>query len=1018
MKKLTLPIQQENWTPVWPGEELTQAAPASQDHQPMPRERPAPPAPIKAVIRPGWGRRVSEARPAWIAQLPAVHALAPWGRMRLARIFKTLPEHPDSERLDAAFVDWGQRSGLYDDAPPEALAETRMGHLVHWCAPLTSEPVLWSIGTYLLWMIAIDDYHVETGRPLTDLKRACNDVIHSGESSLPQTPGSRYFIELRRELRDLGGQDLYKQIADDVQILFLSNEKEQRYIEDDTLPSLSGYLQRRARNGGVNGPILVQRCEEGLLPPHRYFCERLTWIGDLATILAALDNDIVGYQRDIEADPPINIITVLSLEFRVDLATAYVMAIELIELLMRTMDSLVEDVVAHPGDYPEAAAQARTLAAWPHGWHTWHETSPRYNAGLAPEEVPADVAELVSGADGAGLVPPQDQDWRSGTLMSALTGMESGPAADAPSGEGWSASPLQKLVATLLGWLPMPSPGAIAVPTSAPVQAGEEQSTTHSESVANAETPPDFPPSIDVRWEPYRNWGRTIEVAGVWVCEPRSTQEVVLLANWAQSQGFRLRPVGQDHAFTPLTLTDGADGGQVVLLDIRRHLNDCHMVSIDPAAVRAGAGVSVESLLTSLEEQGYGLATAPVNGDITLGGVLATGSHGTSVEVLGQLAPFGHDHGLLSNLVVSFTAVVWDRSSNQYIARTFERSHPDSAAFLVNLGRAFLTEITLRVGANQTLRCISDVSVSATELFGPEGVHSPQRFASMVHRFGRVEAIWFPYHERTWVKTWIPAGGPSCARPVTAPYNYPFADNVPEPISDLVSQIMNGSPELAPELSALQYQNVVQGLAATASADLVGPSKNVLLYIRPNTLRYTTNGYAICTRRTDLQRVLHEFAEFYRKLLSEYEQRGQFPVNGPLEVRASSLDSAAGLRIPGAQAPALSPLAPRAQNPDWDVAVWLGVLTFPGTPHAHQFYRELESFLFTNYRPPYAMPRVEWSKTFAFSDEGPYTDGDVLTSSLPNSYGDSWDWARSKLASYDPHGVFTNDFLEHLFSSS
>jgi FAD/FMN-containing dehydrogenase len=1010
MEDITQRTQQDSWTPVQQEGVLTEAAHYLADLQPTPRELPqAPPAPIQAVIRPGWGRRVSEARPAWIAQLPVVHALAPWGRMRLARVFRTLPEHPDSDRLDAAFADWGRRSGLYDDAPPEALAATRMGHLVHWCAPLTSDPVRWSIGTYLLWMIAIDDYHVETGLPLTDLKRACNDVIHSGGSTLPLTPGSRYFIELRHDMRALGGEALYTQIADDVQILFLSNEKEQRYIADDTLPSLSGYLQRRARNGGVNGPILVQRCEQGLLPPHRYFCERLTWIGDLATILAALDNDIVGYQRDIEANYPINIIAVLSLEFHVDLATAYLMALDLIELLMRTMDALVEDVVAHPGDYPEAATQARALAVWPHGWHTWHETSPRYNAGRAPTADPGEVAERVAAA-AADLMPPPDQDWRSGLLMRALTGMERWPAADAPPGEGWWGSPLQKLVGTLLGWLPTPSPGAITAPTSS--------HATNSERVPDADTPPNFPPGIDVRREPYRNWGRTIEVDAVWVCEPRSTDEVALLANWARSQGFQLRPVGQEHAFTPLTLTDGADASKVVLVDIRRHLNALHMVSVDPAAVRAGGGASMETLLGYLEEQGYGLATAPVNGDITLGGVLATGSHGTSVEVLGQPAPFGHDHGLLSNLVVSFTAVVWDQSSGQYIARTFERSHPDSAAFLVNLGRAFLTEITLRVGANRVLRCVSDVSISATELFGPEGVYSTQRFASMVHRLGRVEAIWFPFHDRTWVKTWTPAGGPSCARPVTAPYNYPFADNVPEPISDLVSQVMNGAPELAPQLSALQYQNVVQGLAATASADLVGPSKNVLLYIRPNTLRYTTNGYAICTRRADLQRVLHEFAEFYRKLLSEYQQQGQFPINGPLEIRASSLDSAAGLRMPGAQPPALSPLAPRAQNPEWDVAVWIGVLTFPGTPHAHQFYRDLESFIFAHYRPPYAMPRVEWSKTWAFSDAGPYTDGDVLTSTIPNSYGDSWGWARSTLASYDPHGVFTNDFLERLFSST
>ncbi|MFY0535193.1 terpene synthase family protein [Nannocystis pusilla] len=325
-----------------------------------PRELPAPPPspPVPAALRPGWGRRVSEARPEWIAQLPAVHALAPWGRASFARIFKMMPTHPDSARLDAALVEWGKRSGLFDNATDAELAEIRMGHVAYYAAPLTSSPVLWLIGTFGMWLFGVDDYIVEPGLPLSDLKRACDDVIRGGQTSRPLAPGSRYFLELRREMIALGGGELLPQLADAVQHLFLANEKEQRYIKDDILPGLADYLRLRTGIVSIQVFVQVQRCERGLLPPHRYLCDRLQWLSDLSSLLSGLLNDIIGFRRDIETNFPMNIIAVLALEFRVDLATAYVMSINLIEAIKHSFDALVEDVCAHPGPYPEAAAQA------------------------------------------------------------------------------------------------------------------------------------------------------------------------------------------------------------------------------------------------------------------------------------------------------------------------------------------------------------------------------------------------------------------------------------------------------------------------------------------------------------------------------------------------------------------------------------------------------------------------------------------------------------------------------------
>ena len=74
----------------------------------------------------------------------------------------------------------------------------------------------------------------------------------------------------------------------------------------------------------------------------------------------------------------------------------------------------------------------------------------------------------------------------------------------------------------------------------------------------------------------------------------------------------------------------------------------------------------------------------------------------------------------------------------------------------------------------------------------------------------------------------------------------------------------NSSPA-APGLGAFQCTTTARGLATTFSTDLWGPSKNLLLYVKPTTLRYSTNGYAILTRRASIQRVVHEFSALYQQ---------------------------------------------------------------------------------------------------------------------------------------------------------
>jgi FAD/FMN-containing dehydrogenase len=252
---------------------------------------------------------------------------------------------------------------------------------------------------------------------------------------------------------------------------------------------------------------------------------------------------------------------------------------------------------------------------------------------------------------------------------------------------------------------------------------------------------------------------------------------------------------------------------------------------------------------------------------------------------------------------------------------------------------------------------------------------------------------------------------------VTQPYNYPFSDNVPQPVADLLGRIVaDAAWYLAPLLGAAGYTATNLGLAATFSRDIWGASKNTLLYLKPTTLRFTTCGFTVLTSRSQVQLVVHEFTTYYSQLLQTYAERGQYPVNGQFDVRVTGLDDPSDTGLPGAQAPLLSTLRPDASHPEWDTAVWLDVTTLPGTPHAEEFMRELEQFLFQRYDGTTARTRVEWSKGWAYTTTAAWSDQQVIGTELPAAYGPAqWAQASAILDQLDPHRVFRNAFLNTLF---
>ena len=257
------------------------------------------------------------------------------------------------------------------------------------------------------------------------------------------------------------------------------------------------------------------------------------------------------------------------------------------------------------------------------------------------------------------------------------------------------------------------------------------------------------------------------------------------------------------HNWSPPVIPLDSSGADLVLADTTQFLTS---VSIDtsgsPSTVTAQTGVTMDVLLQDLEDAGLGLTAHPAPGDITVGGALAIDGHGTAIPAVGETLIPGHTYGSVSNLILSLTAVVWNAAQGQYVLQSFERD-PGIQPLLTHLGRTFITEVTLQVGANTRLQCQSFVNVPASALFGAPG-SSSQTCDRYWEQSGRVETIWFPFTAEPWLKVWTVAPRqPLLSREVDAPYNYVFADVIPQTLSVLIKEILDGTAPSPPRSAKL-----------------------------------------------------------------------------------------------------------------------------------------------------------------------------------------------------------------------
>lgn len=161
----------------------------------------------------------------------------------------------------------------------------------------------------------------------------------------------------------------------------------------------------------------------------------------------------------------------------------------------------------------------------------------------------------------------------------------------------------------------------------------------------------------------WKNWSRSVMSRPQYMLYPSSIEEIQQIVKTCTVEKKKLRIVGSGHSFTPLNETKDV----LISLDLLQGVDE---IDEENLTVSVWAGTKLRNLGQTLLHYGY----SPENlGDInkqSLGGALATGTHGT-----------GRMYGNLSTQIVSLTAVLMNgtvihcsESENKHLFKAFQVS--------------------------------------------------------------------------------------------------------------------------------------------------------------------------------------------------------------------------------------------------------------------------------------------------------------------------------------------------------
>ena len=584
---------------------------------------------------------------------------------------------------------------------------------------------------------------------------------------------------------------------------------------------------------------------------------------------------------------------------------------------------------------------------------------------------------------------------------------------------------------------------------------------------APSRTPWDWPSSIEASRDMFQNFSTEIRAGDVLIAFPKTADECIRICAWARANKFKVRPCGTRYSWSPLVVDNNRATAtkKVVIVDTTKYMNAVTSVDVERKVFTMSSGALISTALNTLAQHGLSLSTTSGNGNMCLGGAFATATRGWACKPSAQHAAAtevpGTVYGTMTNSVLSLKAVVWDGET--FAVREFTRSNPEDALVFIAVGRMLVVEYTVRAVDDYNMRVVSTTDIPASIIFatpkGPPGSPPPANsFADIVDRYGRISALFIPYTDAVWTRygSYCPTAPPT-SRVVTGPYNYPFQDSmlpwmnpiietilgvpnesllerIADAIEDPVTKGVRGllgnigaawtkvvnefksvtgieaaGESLTPHFAKLQAAAMAKGNEESNAQDLWGPSRFQLMYAQSK-VQVTSWAITIALKRCDMQLAAAMFFQVLQGKLAEYEKAKRYPVNLTVEFRASGLDD-------GEQVGVLTslPLSPLFHDPstDYDAAVMIDVVTFPGTSCFGQFANEMMQEL----RQKLVGMRLmgEWSKGFAYGSNGaPWDDEEELRNirqSLP-----LWNAVRDRFAQLDPDEMFVDAFTRKVFA--
>jgi FAD/FMN-containing dehydrogenase len=238
---------------------------------------------------------------------------------------------------------------------------------------------------------------------------------------------------------------------------------------------------------------------------------------------------------------------------------------------------------------------------------------------------------------------------------------------------------------------------------------------------------------------PWVNWGRTARCIPEYTFYPTSLDDLVTIVNFARSNGKTIRAVASGHSWSALAPTDD------ILVSVRK-LNKVSLdvTDEDHPLVVMECGATVREVNDVLEQHGYALPFNVVLESVRLGGLIATGSHGS-----------GWNHQTLSDLVQAIEIVTATGE-----LRRFEAGVDDEEvmnAVRLNLGMfGLIYRITLRIHRSYTVRALD-------RHFGIE--ETLANLQEWVPAHENLDIFWWPFTDRCWIKQWDPIDAPVTGLP-------------------------------------------------------------------------------------------------------------------------------------------------------------------------------------------------------------------------------------------------------------